>query len=405
MNYLKHQAHQLRLEARSQPGQDRRPRRDRAAPGRGPGRQEPDHPGQSAAGRLDRQAARRALEQLLRAGLRRQHVADPRRREVRLLARQQVQHVRLLGDHEELRPDDPRGELSPRPVRHRPRGDVRGRRRQPDRRARVRERPQADAGGGQGDARPARRPRAARSSSAGSAWAAPASRPSSSSAASWGSPRNASARSSPAPRTSSARSPARRSSTCRCSDPFRSRVGRNDPPEPPSHRREGATDRASRRFLSVPRSSNREAKRARRDILRKMTRCCRIESVASPVSCIPRWLAMATATERLDPAALQRSARDPGRPAATPGEHPGPSRPPPSPARHGHRGGRHPQQREPVPHGPLRAGRRHPGGEARGMGRIGDRDLDRLASSGISSAHAGSARCWDRMACCGWSPA
>ena len=48
-----------------------------------------------------------------------------------------------LGDHEELRPHDPRGELPPRPVRHRPRGDVRGRRRQPDRRARVRDAPRS----------------------------------------------------------------------------------------------------------------------------------------------------------------------------------------------------------------------------------------------------------------------
>ena len=77
-------------------------------------------------------------QQLLRAGLRRQHEPDPRRREVRLRPRQQVQHVCLVGDHEELRPHDPRGKLPPRPVRHRPRGDVRGRRRQPDRRARIR---------------------------------------------------------------------------------------------------------------------------------------------------------------------------------------------------------------------------------------------------------------------------
>ena len=76
-------------------------------------------------------------EQLLRAGLRRQHEPDPGRREIRLRPGEQVQHVRLLGDHEELRPDDPRGELPPRPLRHRPRGDVRGRRRQPDRRTRI----------------------------------------------------------------------------------------------------------------------------------------------------------------------------------------------------------------------------------------------------------------------------
>ena len=89
--------HRAPRQARPGPRQDRRPRRDRAAPGRGPGRQEPDHPRQPPAGRLDRQAARRPVEQLLRAGLRRQHVADPRRREVRLRPRQQVQHLRLAG--------------------------------------------------------------------------------------------------------------------------------------------------------------------------------------------------------------------------------------------------------------------------------------------------------------------
>ncbi len=47
-----------------------------------------------------------AVGQLLRAGERRQHVADPGGGEVRLRPRQQVQHVRQLGDHEELRPDD-----------------------------------------------------------------------------------------------------------------------------------------------------------------------------------------------------------------------------------------------------------------------------------------------------------
>ena len=36
-------------------------------------------------------------QQLLRAGLRRQHEPDPRRREVRLRPRQQVQHLRLAG--------------------------------------------------------------------------------------------------------------------------------------------------------------------------------------------------------------------------------------------------------------------------------------------------------------------
>ena len=95
----------------------------------------------------------------------------------------------------------------PRSVRHRPRRPLRGRRRQPVRRARVRERPEADARRGEGDARPARRPREAdhrqplrprRRRRAGR---------SSSSARSWASPRSGSASSRPAPRASSARSP------------------------------------------------------------------------------------------------------------------------------------------------------------------------------------------------------
>ncbi len=70
--------------------------------------EEPDRAGQPAAGGFDRQAARRAGRELLRAGQRRQHVADPGGGEVRLRPRQQVQHVRQLGDHEELRPHDSR---------------------------------------------------------------------------------------------------------------------------------------------------------------------------------------------------------------------------------------------------------------------------------------------------------
>ena len=75
--------------------------------------------------------------QLLRAALRRQHVADPGGREVRLQPRQQVQHLRQLGDHEELRPQHPGGEAPPRALRDRPRGAVRRRPGQPDRRARA----------------------------------------------------------------------------------------------------------------------------------------------------------------------------------------------------------------------------------------------------------------------------
>ena len=57
---------------------------------------------------------------LLRPGERRQHVADPSRGEVRLLARQQVQHVCELGDHEELCPDHSGGVQAARSLPHEP---------------------------------------------------------------------------------------------------------------------------------------------------------------------------------------------------------------------------------------------------------------------------------------------
>ena len=59
-----------------------------------------------------------ARREFLRAGERRQHVADPGGREVRLRSRQQVQHVRELGDHEELRPDDSGRVQASRPFPH-----------------------------------------------------------------------------------------------------------------------------------------------------------------------------------------------------------------------------------------------------------------------------------------------
>ena len=61
------------------------------------------------------------VAELLRAGQRRQHVADAGGGEVRLRARQQVQHLRQLGDHEELRPHHPRRTPPPRPLPHQPR--------------------------------------------------------------------------------------------------------------------------------------------------------------------------------------------------------------------------------------------------------------------------------------------
>ena len=74
MNYLKFRVNSS-ARGSTRPRPSRRARRDRTAPGGGPGGQEPDHPRQPPPGRLDRQEARRAGEQLLRAGLRRQHVA------------------------------------------------------------------------------------------------------------------------------------------------------------------------------------------------------------------------------------------------------------------------------------------------------------------------------------------
>ena len=59
MNYLKYRAGKLRERLDPARAKAARPRRDRAAPGRGAGGQEPDHPRQPPAGRLDRQEAGR----------------------------------------------------------------------------------------------------------------------------------------------------------------------------------------------------------------------------------------------------------------------------------------------------------------------------------------------------------
>ena len=177
MNYLKHQANLIPLEASTRPGKTADlDEIDRLAGG-GPA----------------------VKNQIIRSNLRlvvsiaKRHVGptnnffelvsdgnmspDPGRRKLRLLPGLQVQHVRLLGDHEELRPDDSRGKLPSRPVRHRPRRDVRGRRRLigPTTTS-MRLALEAHAGGSQGHARPPGRPRAARSSSAASAWGRAASR-------------------------------------------------------------------------------------------------------------------------------------------------------------------------------------------------------------------------------------
>jgi RNA polymerase primary sigma factor len=77
-------------------------------------------------------AAVATKNQIVRANLRlvvsiakRQHVAHPGGREVRLRSRQQVQHVRELGDHEELCSDDSGRAAASRPVPHQSNGNVR----------------------------------------------------------------------------------------------------------------------------------------------------------------------------------------------------------------------------------------------------------------------------------------
>ena len=62
---------------------------------------------QPSAGGVDCQALRRSNAGLLRAGQRWKYVVAQGGGEVRFFAGQQVQHVRQLGDHEELRPHDP----------------------------------------------------------------------------------------------------------------------------------------------------------------------------------------------------------------------------------------------------------------------------------------------------------
>ena len=106
---------------------------------------------QHAAGGEHRQEALGPGRQLLRADVGRQHVADAGRGEVRLLPRLQVQHLRQLGDHEELRPQHPGGQAPPRALRHRPRGVVRRGAGQPHRRARD----AGDAGAGDAQRQPA----------------------------------------------------------------------------------------------------------------------------------------------------------------------------------------------------------------------------------------------------------
>ena len=97
-------------------------------------------------------------------------------RKVRLRPRQQVQHVRLVGDHEELCPDDPRRVPPTRPLPHELRRAVRrhaGEARQPDGR---RASPERSAGEDPADPAASSTSASSRSSSAGSASITTASR-------------------------------------------------------------------------------------------------------------------------------------------------------------------------------------------------------------------------------------
>ena len=106
MNFLKYKASKLRekLDA-SQPKATLMDQIEELYRRSG-GHEEPDHSGKSPPGGLDRQAARGPGGKLLRVGQRRQHVADAGGGEIRLRPRFQIQHLRKLGNHEELCPHD-----------------------------------------------------------------------------------------------------------------------------------------------------------------------------------------------------------------------------------------------------------------------------------------------------------
>ena len=102
MNYLKYKASTLAA-TRFGAAQEWIDGPDREALRRGARDQEPHYPCQPSVGGLDRQAVRGASGGLLRACQRREHVVDQGGGEVRFFTGQQVQHLRELGDHEELR--------------------------------------------------------------------------------------------------------------------------------------------------------------------------------------------------------------------------------------------------------------------------------------------------------------
>ena len=175
-NYLKYKAVEAARGARSGAAEVELDGRDRIAASAGGGDQERNRPGQLAAGGFDRQAARDAGSEFLRAGERWQHVAAAGDREVRLRARQQVQHVRELGDHEELCADDSGRVQASRPVPHEPgrvvRRDARTPRQPAGRRRHSRISAKRRSSGSCVGWTSASR----RSSSAGSAWTMPKSR-------------------------------------------------------------------------------------------------------------------------------------------------------------------------------------------------------------------------------------
>ena len=107
MNYLKYKASTLRAQLDLNRPTSRLMRQIEKLYDESVATKNQDRPCQSSAGGLDCQALRRSNAGLLRAGQRWKYVVAQGGGQVRFLAGQQVQHVRHLGDHEELRPHVP----------------------------------------------------------------------------------------------------------------------------------------------------------------------------------------------------------------------------------------------------------------------------------------------------------
>ncbi len=88
--------------------------------------EERHYAGEPPLGGLHRQALRHWAGPFVRIDQRRQHVADSGRGKVRLRPRLPLQHLRLVGDHEELRPHDPGGASAAGSLPHRRRRAVDG---------------------------------------------------------------------------------------------------------------------------------------------------------------------------------------------------------------------------------------------------------------------------------------